>query len=130
MIRRAEMYKQYGKLAVYLVSNEDIFLFKAMTSRPGDLLDCDRLLKENLDYEKMCKEIEAQSSFGKHWFFWMYESMCRLEDYNKIRMPIKKKVFALVKKHWSERPSDFMEDVDSREDHIEEKRLLRDINKK
>ena len=122
MVHRAEKYKQYGNLTVYLISNEDIFLFKAMTSRPGDLLDCDRLMKENLDYKKMYTEIEAQSSFGKHWFFWMYESICRLENYNNIRMPIKKKVFRLVKKHWNDRPSDFMEDIESREEHIAEKK--------
>ena len=110
MIRRAEKYKDYEKLAVYLVSNEDIFLFKAMTSREGDILDCDRIMKEGIDYDVVYNEIVAQTKEeGKRWFFWVYESLCRLENHNGIRVPIKNKVFALVKKHWKERPDDFME---------------------
>ena len=45
MIQRAEKYKEYGNMEVYLISNEDIFLFKTMTSREGDIYDCDRIMR-------------------------------------------------------------------------------------
>ena len=102
MIKRAEKYKDYEKLSVYLVSNEDIFLFKAMTSRPGDIADCDRIMRQGVDYDVIYKEVAGQSK-DKKWFFWVYENLCKLEDYNDIRVPIKNKLFALVKKHWKER---------------------------
>src|SRR3989338_83675 len=101
MMKRSEKYKSYDKLAVYLVSNEDIFLFKAMTSREGDIADCDRIMRERIDYDVIYNEIVEQSKEeGKRWFFWVYENSCKLEDYNSIRSPVKNKVFALVKRYW------------------------------
>ncbi len=125
MVKRAEKYKDYHKLEIYLVSNEDIFLFKAMTSREGDISDCDRIMREEIDYDVIYKEIVQQSK-NKKWFFWVYENLCRLENYNNIQVPIKAKVFALVKKHWKERPTDFMSDVDNLEKHIPDKKLLKE----
>jgi len=129
MIKRAKKYKDYGKLAVYLVSNEDIFLFKTMTSREGDISDCDRIMREELDYNVIYNEIVEQSKGeGKRWFFWVYENLCKLENYNGIRVPIKNKVFALVKKYWKERPSGFMDDIENKERHISDKKLLKELD--
>jgi|SRR3989344_3465612 len=111
MIKRAMKYKAYGKLTAHLLSNEDIFLFKAVASRPGDIPDCDRLIKEGLDYDVMYDEIFEQSKHGKRWFFWFYENLCLIENFNRTRVPIKNKVFSLIKMHWKERPSGFMSDV-------------------
>lgn len=128
MMQRAEKYQTFGKLEVYLVSNEDIFLFKMMTSREGDLYDCDRIMRGEIDYNSIYKEIVEQSKEeGKRWFFWVYENVCRLEDHNDIHIPIKNKVFALVKKHWQERPKDFMGDIADKSKHIPGKRLLREL---
>lgn len=128
MIKRADKYKNYGNLEVYLVSNEDIFLFKMMTSREGDVYDCDRIMKGNINYTYVYDEIVEQSKEeGKRWFFWVYENLCKLEEHNSIRVPIKNKVFALVKKHWSEKPKDFMSDIRDRGKHISEKKLLNEL---
>ena|SRR3989344_1140697 len=127
MMKRSEKYKSYDKLAVYLVSNEDIFLFKAMTSREGDIADCDRIMRERIDYGVIFKEIVAQSK-DKKWFFWIYEGLCRLEDYSSIRVSIKNKVFALVKKHWKDRPSDFMQNIVDLSKHIPDKKLVKEMS--
>lgn len=130
MAQRAEKYKNYEKLGVYLVSNEDIFLFKTMTSREGDIYDCDRIMRTKINYDIIYDEIVEQSKEeSKRWFFWIYESLCRLEDFNGIRTPIKKRVFALVKKHWKERPDDFMDDIANLREHIPDKKLLEDFRK-
>lgn len=129
MMKRAEKYKEYGNLAVYLVSNEDIFLFKSMSAREGDISDCDRIMKQGLNYNIVYDEIVEQSKRGRKWFFWMYESLCRLENYNGIKTPIKKKVFALIKKHWKDKPSDFMAEIDNAESHITNKKLLKEIKR-
>lgn len=128
MTQRAKKYGTYGRLEVYLASNEDIFLFKIMTSRPGDIQDCDRILKEGMSFDTLYREMVEQSKEeGKRWFFWVYENICALEDYNNILIPIKGKVFALVKKHWNERPKDFMSDIADKSKHIPEKRLLKEL---
>ena len=123
IVKRAQHYKTYGKVSVYLLTNEDIFLFKMMTSREGDIYDCDRIMKETISYDTIYKEIMMQSKEeGKRWFFWVYENLCRLEEHNGIRLPIKSKVFALVKKYWKERPKDFMHEMNNSEKHILEKK--------
>ena len=127
IIKRAKLYQSYGKLDVSLVSNEDIFLFKSMSSRSGDIEDCDRLIQEELDYGIIYDEIIEQSKQGRKWFFWIYESLCRLEEHNGIRLPIKDRVFSLVKEHWKDHPSDFMEDVKNIDEHIPDKRLLKEL---
>ena len=129
MEKRAKPYKNYEKLSVYLVSNEDIFLFKSMSSRPGDIEDSDRLVKRGLDYDIIYNEIVNQSKQDNKWFFWMYESLCRLEEYNRIRLPIKNRVLNLVKEHWKDRPCDFMSDIKNPEKHIPDKKLLGALRK-
>jgi len=125
MTSRAEKYRKYEKLDVYLISNEDIFLFKTMTSREGDIYDCDRIMRGKVDYTVIYNEIVEQSKEeGKRWFFWAYENLCKLEEHNGISVPIKNNVFALVKKHWKERPDDFMSDLKDKSKHISEKKLL------
>lgn len=128
MINRAKEYRKYDKLGVYLVSNEDIFLFKMMTSRAGDIYDSDRIMRAGIDYKIIYEEIVEQSKEkGKRWFFWVYENICKLEDHNGIRIPIKNKIFELVKKYWNERPNDFMSDVADKAKHVPEKKLLKDL---
>lgn len=127
MVQRAEFFRNYSKLSLYLISLEDIFLFKSMASRPGDIIDCDRLVRTGINYNIAYNEIINQSTKGKNWFFWVYENICRLENYNNLQLPIKSKVFVLVKKHWKERPSDFMADIPNLENHIPEKKLAKEI---
>ncbi|MBS3074203.1 nucleotidyltransferase [Candidatus Pacearchaeota archaeon] len=129
IIKRARKFKDFGKLAVFFVSNEDIFLFKAMVSpkRQADIYDCDRLMKEGLNYSVIYDEIAGQSSHSKKWFFWLYENLCHIENFNGIKTPLKSKVFSLVKKYWKDKPSEFMSDVEDREKHIPDKKLLKEL---
>ena len=61
---RSEFYKNYGLMSVYLVSKEDVFLFKSLASegRKRDLDDM-RILYPNLDWKAMEKELISQN-FG------------------------------------------------------------------
>ncbi|MFH2106805.1 MAG: hypothetical protein ABII22_06090 [Candidatus Micrarchaeota archaeon] len=61
MIKRAELYKKYGNLSVYLVSKEDIFLFKGLASegRKRDLPDM-KVIYPNLDWKVIETELETQ----------------------------------------------------------------------
>lgn len=61
MAGRAEPYNGYGVLSVFLVSKEDIFLFKSLASegRKRDLDDM-KSLYPNLDWNVMLREIKSQ----------------------------------------------------------------------
>ncbi len=62
MIQRAEKYKQYGKLTVYILSREDIFLFKGLASesRKRDLGDM-QILYPNLNWKYIEAELRTQA---------------------------------------------------------------------
>jgi hypothetical protein len=71
MIKRSELHKIYGNLSVYLLSKEDIFLFKGLASenRHRDLDDM-RVLYPNLKWDAIVQELESQkrSEFLREWF--------------------------------------------------------------
>jgi hypothetical protein len=62
MIARAELFKRYGNLSVYLLSKEDIFLFKGLASegRKRDLPDM-QVLYPNLNWNVIEDELNSQS---------------------------------------------------------------------
>ncbi len=62
MIARAELFKTYGNLSVYLLSKEDIFLFKGLASegRKRDLPDM-QVLYPNLNWKVIENELNSQS---------------------------------------------------------------------
>ncbi|MFH0884615.1 MAG: hypothetical protein V1861_02815 [Candidatus Micrarchaeota archaeon] len=62
MIARAELFKRYGNLSVYLLSKEDIFLFKGLASegRKRDMPDM-QVLYPNLDWKAIENELDSQS---------------------------------------------------------------------
>jgi uncharacterized protein YaaQ len=61
MISRSMPYAKYGRLSVSLISPEDIFLFKSMTERAGDLGDMALLAERGLDWKAILDECTLQS---------------------------------------------------------------------
>ncbi len=114
---RSALHKKYGALSVFVLANEDLFLFKAVAARIIDNLDCIRLLKHGLDNTTILNEIMSQSQ-DEHWFFWLYEKICSLEEYNALSMPLKEKIFDMVMKHWKHRPSDFLGEINEKYKHF------------
>ena len=123
MKHRAKLHSSIGNLKVYAASSEDIFLFKAMTPRPGDVDDCIALMRTPLNYEAIVEECVSQSQGQNKWCFWLYEKLCTIENSAGIESPIKGKVYQIVKDSWKDRPSDFMSDIPNVEAHIPDKKL-------
>lgn len=121
MMERATVYHQIGQLTVALASNEDIFLFKSMTPRPGDIKDCELLIQTGLDWKAVFNEIVGQSQDKDKWFFWTFEKVCIIENESGISIPIKSKLLKLVKQNWKERPADFMSGIKDAEQHLNRK---------
>jgi len=118
MIKRAEHFREYGKLKVNLVSNEDIFLFKAMTTRKGDIYDCEALIRQGIIYDTVYNEVVEQSTVENKWFFWLYEKLCQIEDVTGLETPLKPRVLSLVKEHWDDRPRDWLHMVSDLSKHL------------
>lgn len=127
MKKRATLYKRIGNLKVYTASNEDIFLFKAMTPRAADVDDCDRLMREALNYDIVHDEVMSQSSSGRKWCFWLYEKLCAIENLNGIVNPVKERLYQEVKKNWKDRPADFMSEIPNTKAHIPDAKLAREL---
>ncbi len=127
MKQRAKLHSNAGNLKVYTASNEDIFLFKAMTPRPGDVDDCVALMRTPLNYDAIYEECMNQSSSEKKWYFWLYEKLCAIENSAGIESPIKNKVYQIVKDSWKDRPSDFMSGIQNVEVHVPDKKLAKKV---
>ena len=75
---------------VHLCSNEDIFLFKTMTEREGDISDCMMIAKtQNPDWSVILSELKNQISKSKRdvWITWVGERFDILVD-KKVDIPI------------------------------------------
>jgi hypothetical protein len=81
MTRRAELYRQYGDMAVCLLSKEDIFLFKGLASegRKRDLPDM-QAIYPGLNWGVIERELDSQelSEELKELF------IRRLEEFNRV----------------------------------------------
>jgi len=77
MIEKSRTVLELSNLSLNLCSNEDIFLFKTMTEREGDLEDCISLAKEGLDWNKILEEIKLQikTSGRDVWITWIGERL-------------------------------------------------------
>ena len=80
-------------LNVFLCSNEDLFIFKSMTERKGDLEDCITLAKRGINWDIILKEIQSQIKHSGEdvWIIWIGERVDILED-EGINIPIMKEI--------------------------------------
>lgn len=85
--RRAEFYKQFGMLKVFLISREDIMLFKGITERAGDFEDMEAIAKEGVDWDIVRDEVFAQGG-ERSWEGLLYNRLHELRERYKINVPI------------------------------------------
>jgi hypothetical protein len=97
MIDRSENIISLDKIKVYLSSNEDVFSFKTMTDRPGDLDDCISLAQRGLDWDVIFSEIlfQIEKSGKDIWITWVNERLIDLEEKGVV-IPILKKTNKLA----------------------------------
>ncbi len=92
MVKRAIHYGKLGKLTVYLLSNEDVTLFKGITERPKDIEDIRMLISTPLattafDWNAIKSECEVQAQHLKI-EGQLYNRLLELFDKYQIRAPI------------------------------------------
>jgi len=103
MIIRSEKIFDAGKLRLFLCSNEDIFLFKTMTERQGDISDCIELIKSGLDWKTILSEMKYQiKNCGEGiWVTWIGERLDILEE-RGLNIPIMRETDKLRVKYLDE----------------------------
>jgi hypothetical protein len=89
MRNRAEKIIELKHTTVYLCSNEDIFLFKNMTERDGDIADCYEIAQKGPDWNVILEELKHQIKQSKQdiWITWVGERMDILEE-RGVSIPI------------------------------------------
>lgn len=82
--------KRYDKkmLKLYVASIEDIFLFKAITSRPDDLADMATIAGKEIQWNMIKDEVRTQPDNWK-WISRLYLRLLELEDIYGIPSPLK-----------------------------------------
>jgi hypothetical protein len=103
MIKRAKLIFDLNKSDIFLLSNEDIFLFKTMTEREGDLTDCISLAKKGIEWTQILSELQNQTknNHKEIWITWVGERLDILED-RGLNIPIMKEINKLREKYFEE----------------------------
>jgi hypothetical protein len=94
MLGRAKFHARLGKLKLYLMAAEDIFLFKSITDREGDLEDAALLARKGLvDWDVVLEELKQQERRGGRLFcIDVLQTLEILEERYGIRPPILRRV--------------------------------------
>jgi DNA-binding transcriptional ArsR family regulator len=90
MIERCDHSFEYGTLRVHLLSLTDIFVFKSITEREGDLEDVALIAQQaDLDWEGIFEEIKTQEDrTGRFFSFAVLDTLDILEERYDIVAPI------------------------------------------
>lgn len=100
MIKRAKT-EQFGKLKLHILSNEDIFLLKAVTLREGDIQDMAKIIQVgNFDWDVVWHELQKQEHETKMNFSTVFlDSLDFMYEQTGIRPPFYKRLIRNVLDH-------------------------------
>ena len=89
MRSRAKLFKKLNHITMHLVSPEDIFIFKAVTSRPRDREDMFALFSHSLDIKIIKEEIRRQARLdtNKAWLLYFFVGLDELTEEYKVIFP-------------------------------------------
>jgi len=91
MKKRALNFQEFGKLQVFLCSEEDVFVFKSITERPRDVDDMAALIKAKLDdfdWNAIKNEVEEQTKHYPNLSTLAYNKLVELKEKHEISPPI------------------------------------------
>lgn len=99
---RSEAFLAMDPLTVRLVSNEDIFLFKLIAGRDGDIEDMNVLVQAGLDFDVVQSELERQiDRLGDDQFVtFANEALLDLDERYGVTTPIEDRIQALTTRYY------------------------------
>ena len=91
---RSDIERQFGTLRLHLLSLTDIFVFKAVTDREGDLEDAALIARQGtVDWQQVMDEIERQEEQADQYFsFAVLDTLDLLADRYGIEAPIRSRL--------------------------------------
>ena len=99
MKSRARLTHSKGKLSLFELAKEDVFLMKGLTDRERDLEDMSLLAKSGIDYKVVLQECLFQSErTGIIWEMGLHDKCEALEEKFGIKVPILKNFGKLLKR--------------------------------
>lgn len=104
MMARGEKVIELSNISVYLCSSDDIFLFKTMTEREGDLTDCISIATtQNPNWDVILDELKHQIMLSKKqiWITWVGERLDILVE-RGLDIPIMKEIDKLREAYFDE----------------------------
>lgn len=103
MIERTRNLINLNKVKVFFCSNEDVFLFKTMPEREGDLADCESIVRAAVDWKTILEELKRQISYSGQdvWITWVGERLDLLEERGMV-IPIMKEINELRVKFYED----------------------------
>jgi len=104
MVKRAEKVIALSHISVFICSSEDIFLFKTMTEREGDITDCISIAStQNPNWNIILKELKEQVIEHKQevWITWVGERLDILIE-RGLDIPIITEIDTLREKYYSD----------------------------
>lgn len=103
MISRSTIIFKKRGFTVHQLSKEDLFVFKSITERRGDLEDMRVVAEAGLNWEVVLQEVVNQSdASGRLWENALYENLKELRNRYAIASPIEKKVKSILAKKLDE----------------------------
>ncbi len=88
MIERSKVLFESGRLAVRLISKEDVFLFKTVTEREDDEADLLHLARAKVDWELVLRECMSQSRADLRCEVDLFDKLDRLRASYGLETPI------------------------------------------
>lgn len=94
MKERASLKIRYNNIVINILSPEDIFLFKAFSSREGDLIDCERIiLKTKINWNIILAEYIKQQKTNEGFFgLVILDHLETLQKRSNMKIPVIKKL--------------------------------------
>lgn len=96
MVERSEKVFEECNLKFFIASIEDIFVFKSITDREEDMVDCEEIIKQKLNCKIVFEEIKSQTKTGEDvWITYINERLIEFEE-KGYKIPITKETEKLT----------------------------------
>jgi hypothetical protein len=98
MESRSQLLETSGHLTVEIMSPEDVFVFKAVAGRTGDIEDMNTLIQTGLDFDTVLEELQTQTELLDEEFFvaLVNEALIDLEEWFGVTLPLSESVEAIT----------------------------------
>ncbi|MCH8519616.1 MAG: hypothetical protein LAT82_02575 [Nanoarchaeota archaeon] len=102
MISRAKIELSLSNLKLCILSKEDIFVFKSITEREGDIEDSVKIIEQNIDWKIIKEELlyQIEKSGTNNWITLFNQRLEKLDEEFGLKSPIAREIKKLAEKEY------------------------------